>query len=252
MFMRKIAAAAIFIAVGFSGAQASVATFFGEDVNLSGDPNQAAFTNANTARSSFFSTLTGVGTETFESFSTGASSPFAVSFGAAGTATINGGSIASGNDGAGRYPVSGSQYLLTNTSNFSLDFSQPVAAFGFFGTDIGDFGGQLTLMLTDKNNVVSSLIVPHTIGTGGSTSGSNLFFGFQDTGNQYKSIVFQNNSTVDNFAFDDFSIGSASQITNGVPETSTWIMMLLGFSGLSFVAYLRRSQIAGGHMLISG
>ena len=33
-------------------------------------------------------------------------------------------------------------------------------------------------------------------------------------------------------------------LTTSVPEPSTWIMMLLGFAGLGFVAYRRRSQIA--------
>ena len=90
------AAASIGLAFCILGSGVVVAApvpFFGEDVNSSGDPNEALFTNATAARDSFFMNLTGVGTETFESFATGTSAPLAVSFGVAGTATINNGAI---------------------------------------------------------------------------------------------------------------------------------------------------------------
>jgi PEP-CTERM motif len=35
-----------------------------------------------------------------------------------------------------------------------------------------------------------------------------------------------------------------SSITSGVPEPSTWAMMLLGFAGIGFMAYLRKSKPA--------
>jgi PEP-CTERM motif-containing protein len=123
--------------------------------------------------------------------------------------------------------------LRKHPRSFSLSFTSPISAFGFYGTDIGDFGGQLTLALTGSNGS-TSLIVPHTIGQDGSTSGSDLYFGFYDLANTYTGISFTNNSVTDNFAFDDFSIGSLSQvtpITGGVPEPSTWAMMILGFVG---------------------
>jgi len=69
----------------------------------------------------------------------------------AGTATFTGtGQIAnvpSGDNGFGRYPISGNQYFDTG-SVFTITFSTAIAAFGFFGVDIGDFGGQVTLTLT--------------------------------------------------------------------------------------------------------
>lgn len=36
----------------------------------------------------------------------------------------------------------------------------------------------------------------------------------------------------------------ASAITAGVPEPSTWAMMILGFCGIGFLAYRRKDQIA--------
>jgi hypothetical protein len=230
-----------FCVLGSGFAAAAPVTFFGEDVNTSGDPNEAPFTNATNASNSFFANLTGVGTETFESFATGTSAPLPIGFMGAGTATINDGTIASGNDGAGRYPFSGTQYLNVGSDNFSISFSNPIAALGFYGIDIGDFGGQLTLTLTDINNVTSTLTVPNTIGNNGSTSGSNLYFGFFDTGDTYTSVSFGNNSGgADVFAFDNFSIGSTAQVTPSTPEASTWVMMLAGFAGMGFIAYRKR------------
>lgn len=232
-----------FAVVGFaSPVLAAPVTFFGEDVNTTGDPNQAVFTNATAARNSFFKNLSGVGTETFESFAPGASPPIVLSFPGAGKATLNGsGNIASGNDGAGRYAFSGSQYYEAGTDNFGVTFSAPISAFGFYGTDIGDFGGQLTLTLLGSGGS-KTLVVPNTIGGDGSTSGSNLYFGFYDTVNTYTSITFGNNSGgSDVFAFDDLSVGSISQVTpSPAPEPASWAMMVGGF-GLVGGA-LRRSR----------
>ena len=36
----------------------------------------------------------------------------------------------------------------------------------------------------------------------------------------------------------------ALSLTNGVPEPSTWAMMLAGFAGLGFLAYRKRAAIA--------
>jgi len=232
--MKKILTAAIVIVLGSAAASAAPVTFFGEDLTT-GDPNIGSLVNAFNARNTFFGNLVGVGTETFESYS---STPASVSFGAAGTANLIGGTLRSGNDGAGRFPVSGTKYLYAGTNNFSLTFTTAISAFGFFGTDVGDFGGQLTLVLTGSNGT-TSLAVPHTIGSGGSTSGSDLYFGFYDLGNTYTAISFTNNSNVDNFAFDNFSIGSLEQVVPTVPEPSTWAMMILGFAGVGFMAYRR-------------
>jgi hypothetical protein len=33
-------------------------------------------------------------------------------------------------------------------------------------------------------------------------------------------------------------------VTSGVPEPSTWAMMILGFAGVGFMAYRRKSKLA--------
>jgi len=215
---------------------ASVVTFFGEDVEKSGDPNTATPTNSNAAKASFFSNLTGVGTQTFESYAPGTSLPLTIGFMGAGSATLtdptNTSLIVSGNDGAGRFPISGSNYLETGAgSGFTLTFSSPIAAFGFYGTDVGDFGGALSLGLTDAMGNTSSLNIGNTLGSNGSTSGSVLYFGFYDTTDTYKSITFNNvgSGGVDVFGFDDFSIGSSAQVTPSTsPEPGTYLLMATG------------------------
>ncbi len=240
-FTKAIAAIAIVLP---AAATAAPVTFFGEDINTAGDPSQVAPTNSTAARNSFFGNLVGVGTETLEGFTAGTAAPLAVSFGSAGTATLNGNfNVAAGNDNAGRYAISGNQYWYAGTGSFSIAFSAPVAAFGFYGVDIGDFGGQVTLQLTDSTNAVTSLTVPNTIGAGGSTSGSVLYFGFFDTAKSYTNIAFLNSSTTDNFAFDDFSIGSREQVVPGTPEPDTWALMIAGF-GLVGTAARRRRTVA--------
>ena len=237
----KLAIAGTAMTLAAVSATAAPVTFFGEDLNTAGDPSQVTPTNSNAARASFFANLIGVGTETFEGFANGTASPLPVSFGAAGTATLNGNfNVQSGNDGAGRYAISGDKYWYAGAGSFDVTFSAPVAAFGFYGIDIGDFGGQLSLQLTDSANNVTNLIVPDTIGGGGSTSGSVLYFGFFDTTTSYTKVAFFNSTGGDNFAFDDFSIGSREQVNPTVPEPATWALMIAGF-GLVGTAMRRRT-----------
>ena len=230
---------------------AATVNFFGEDLNMAGDPTTAPPTQSTAARDQFFSNLNGVGTDGFENLSPGDTVPISVNFAGAGTATLSGdGTIVSGNDGGGRFPISGSQFLETSAgAGFNLAFSSPIAAFGFFGTDIGDFGGQAILTLTDINGATSTITVPNTSGVDGSTTGSALYFGFYDKTNSYTNIAFQDTSASDVFGFDDFSIGSNSQvvpvspapptppITSATPEPATY--SLFGAGLLAAAAYKR-------------
>jgi hypothetical protein len=179
--------------------------------------------NADAARTNFFSNLSGVGTESFESFPAG-STTVSPNFGAAGTATLSGGTVQSqpsGTNGAGRYPISGNQFYETSNATFTIAFNQPIAAFGFYGIDIGDFGGQLTLHATGGGDVI--LTVPNNISS--AADGSVLYFGFYDTAATYTSISFGNTAAgTDFFGFDDFSIGSTSQVVAGVPEPGTLLL----------------------------
>jgi hypothetical protein len=238
-----------FAAVASGPASANYLTYFGEDINHSPTVPLATHLNADTAQNSFLGGLIGVGTETFEGIATNTPSPLALNFGAAGTATLSGGSgvVSHTNvgttNGAGRYAISGTQFWEVSAGgggNFHVDFSNSggIAAFGFYGVDIGDFGGTLTLTLA--NGLSTVLNVPNTVGSNGSTDGSVLYFGVIGTtaADRFTSVTF-NTSTGqgDVFAFDNLTIGSLEQVH--VPEPGTLALIGIGLAGLWF---RRRSQ----------
>ncbi|MBB5690032.1 PEP-CTERM sorting domain-containing protein [Roseomonas alkaliterrae] len=240
-----ILAAAALLVAGF--AQAAPVTFSGIDTNGSNTVPLAATPNSDAARNAFFANLVGVGTETFETRS--GSSPLAIDFGAAGTATITGpgyvASVAPGStNGVGRYSVpsaSSSRYweASAGTGGIVVTFSNPIAAFGFYGIDIGDFQGTVTLQLTDTANNITLLSVPTA--SGNAANGSVLYFGFYDTTTQYTSVAFlTTGGTGDVFGFDNFSIGSIEQVVP-VPAPMSLALLGLGLAGLGIV---RRGRAA--------
>ncbi len=212
--------------------------FFGEDLGLGEGTRLPSFPNASAARTSFLSNLVGVGTEDFEGFPDGTGAPLALTFpGSSGsiTATLSGSGstneVTSGTNGVGRYPTSGNMYWESGSA-FTINFSAPVAAFGFYGIDIGDFNGQLTV--TRNSGAVTTFTVPNTVSGSG---GSVLFWGIIDPADPFTQVIFGNTAAgTDFFGFDDMTIGDAKQV-NIVPEPGTYAM--LG-AGLLAVGLLRR------------
>ena len=75
------------------------------------------------------------------------------------------------------------------------------------------------------------------------TGGTRLDYAAPDSTNG--SLLFDSSNQVFRLSCDGCSIGSPP-ITGGVPEPTTWAMMLLGFAGIGFMAYRRKQN---GHQL---
>ena len=226
-------------------ANAAVTTYFGEDLGLGESTRLSSTPNANTAQAGFLSSLINPGVENFEAFTDGTANPAINFVGAGVTATLSGGAVRSTangvTNGAGRYGISGDpdgngvdSYYETR-GELSLTFSNPVAAFGFYGVDIGDFNGQVTL--TTSGGLNQFFNVGNTLNGSG---GSVLFWGVISNADTFTSISFGNTSNgSDAFVFDNFTVGSLEQVKSPVPEPETYAMFL---AGLGFMGYMARRR----------
>lgn len=244
------------LAVGsLVGSTADAQTFFGEDLNGSPSTRLGSFPNAADARASFLGGLTGVGTESFEGFAAGSGGPLTLTFPGAGTAALSGDvevrSLPTGSS-VGRYPTDGDNFLQARFGpsafeNFQINFSSPVAAFGFMGTDIGDFGSQLMLTFIRTGGVNTVVNVPHSLGMGTSSpaDGAALFFGVINSTNPFDAVEFSAafvGATNDVFGFDQMTIGSVDQVLPDqtvVPEPATVVTLA---TGLAVIAWRTRRK----------
>ncbi len=140
----------------------------------------------------------------------------------------------------GRYPTTGVHYLSANTQNLVLTFDSPQVAFGFWGVDVGDFGGTLTLTLAG-GGLMPINISPNS--SGGAASGSVLFWGVIAADNPFTGVMFSNNTGSDIFAFDDFTIGDLEMLVM-IPLPTAMNLGLAGFVGLGGLAATRRVRRA--------
>ena len=220
-------------------------TFQGQDANGNGTRVISPINSTN-AQVLFL----GSGTpkiETFEGQSPGPG-PLTIAFGSGNTA-VN--ATLSGANGRverataptdGRYSVPGGKRFWAATASsgsetFSITFDESVEAFGFFGIDIGDFGGTLSLELLDaKGDMMGTSYGVGSLTTG--QDGSVLYFGIraQNENEWFRGIRFRptNQTTaVDVFAFDSFTVVGAPRTTppGQIPEPAT-----LALTGLALLA----------------
>ena len=249
MMVVKVIVAAALISLSFS--VSAYLLFFGEDLNNSNTSPLQSFPNASQAQELFLTHLLGVDTEDFEGVATGQGAPLTLVFPGAGDATLLGGSgevntITPGEtNGVGRYATSGSNYWEVEagaSGNFHIEFTVPTAAFGFFGIDIGDFGGQFLLNLA--GNSTTNIPIPNTMGVGGSTDGSVLYQGLiaENSDELFTRVEFNTNTgSGDFFAFDDMTVGDFRQVgALPVPEPGTLILMFLVVIGFAWKALQSR------------
>jgi hypothetical protein len=220
-----------------SPALAAPTIFFGENQNPAGGVSGAPVT----ARNQFLAALTaGVSTENFDARPTG-SPPIALSFtGGLGTigATLTGGGNLRNSPNTGAYATSGTQFYDNEFNAFTISFNTAIAAFGFYGTDIGDINRQLQITLDAG---LASERIFNVNNTLNANNGSLLFWGITDTAQTFTSVSFAQ-SGADRFGFDDLTVGDVAQVTGGaVPEPATWAMMIGGFGMVgSTMRYRRR------------
>lgn len=124
-----------------------------------------------------------------------------------------------------------------STSNFTVTFSQPVAAFGFYGIDIGDFGATVRVSTRLGGAIQNTYVVQNATNTstcnqpypnlvGGNDTqqnriynncnGSILFFGLVGLdGEVLDGITFTSSggsSISDTFTFDNFTVGRTEDV----------------------------------------
>ncbi len=181
----------------------------------------------------------------------GTPSPITTTFtGSAGssiTATLAGSASQQimGSDEAGRFNTTspGSKYWRVNSTagagNFSITFDRGVSAFGFYGTDIGDFGGVLSLVLTPFGGGPDETLIVRPQSASPAGSGALLFYGFADTNSVYRTITFVSSGTStaeDYYGFDDFVIADRGQIRVPTPPTGMPEPGSLALAGLGLLA----------------
>lgn len=233
-------AAALFTAAPLS----AQTTFRGQSLN----PGQTVTGAALTARNSFNGGLAAsVATQDFESIPMGSiASGLTLNFGFAGNATIQGSGSVTNTVFSDAFATSGSRYVLATvgpSSSFEVTFAQRVAAFGFYGTDLGDFNGRLTLEFFNGSSLIDEFLVQDGDLTGAQIpelNGNLLFWGVQYGSNAFDRINFRMEGSIDVFSFDDMTVADARDVI-GVPEPGSVALALTGLVGLGLVARRRRA-----------
>ena len=252
----------------------SYCTTFGGTLNtcfgLTADAQGLVTGNAAEAKAEFLTKVTNVGTLDFSQYPLAAADPFSVATPSDQTALFKSGATTvnqadfSPSGFAGPYVaqdlfdpgISGQTLrslgrfntspagdpngmILESGAGFTITFNQAVQAFGFYGTDIGDFGGSLTLELYETDNATAPSVTLSVFQGSPSTQpndpagGSLLFFGFFDSAKSYKKISFVAPNSDDAFGYDDMVVASLTGVPppNPTPEPAG-----LALAGLALAA----------------
>jgi hypothetical protein len=271
-------AAAIFL----NNCNANAVTFIGYDANTSTSTNPPPLLTANSpfslaAFDSFSAQLNDsvVTTESFENIPTataidglattisGTNANFSYKKKTDGTpanGNIQQKNAITGLTNAGTYPTDGNRGISINSANtFSISFTNTLksstllAAFGYYGTDLGDNNNILTMKFYNGTDLVqTSILDPIVIDPTGHAGNSSIyFFGFiADSSAQYfdkvdfvSSINNVSTSPSDAIGIDQIKVATPAQrSTTQAPEPATIIGTLIGAGYISRMK--RRQQLA--------
>jgi len=222
-------------------AHASPITFFGQDPGTGA--RLETHSAADAARDSFLAGVPWSATQSFpDGFEAGQPGPIA---GPAG-ATLSGGGksadLATGTDGSGGFPISGSAYWQLDDPGFNVKLTGLAIGIGFYGIDIGDAGGQLQITLSNG----STFTMPSTP----APNGSVFYFGVIDAANPFNQITFGRTdpANLERFNFDDITIGYAEQdlalALAPTPEPGTLLLLGSSLAGIGSALWRRRRAAA--------
>jgi len=131
---------------------------------------------------------------------------------------------------------------LETSKSFSIDFSSAISAIAFFGTDFGDFNGQVSVELFLGAVSRGSQSVDHTLSGTTPLNGNLLFFGVTST-DLFDRVVFSVTQTdptgnLDYLGIDEFMVGLLRDGGNDAPEPAS--LALVGLSLIGVAAFRRR------------
>ena len=153
-------------------------------------------------------------------------------------------SVSTGGSQGGQYATSPTHFLhAPGPGGFTINFDNPISAFGLFATDLGDAGGALSVALYNGNTLVhtlSSLGIP----TGGGQNGAVSFIGFIDPSQSYDQLVFSTNNSGEVVGYDDFTIGVPKSLS-AVPLPPALPAFASGLLGLGLIGWYRKQRGTG-------
>jgi hypothetical protein len=224
-------------AIGLAQPAQALSLFAGYDENPTGDTVLpiASRVNSTAAFNQYLSNLTGVTTESFETTAvgtpindlapmlSGVTSDFVYTADAAGTTSVGTGATVSvqkanattGMTNSGTFPTDGKQGISINSSNFfKIKFGSPLAAFSFWGTDLGDNKNALTVILRKAGVQVGSQPIDYLGANAGASS--VFFFGAiaQNMAEQFDEVQLLSSITgSDAIGIDQLTVGTLDQVT---------------------------------------
>jgi hypothetical protein len=128
----------------------------------------------------------------------------------------------------------------SNLGDFTITFTNPVTAFGFYAVDIGDFTGALEVTL----NLLGGGTYLQTIGNSFTPSGV-VYLGLttDDALHPFTSAIFHDIDPLRDFVgYDNFTIGTLSEIPH-TPEPGMLAIWGIGALAVGMIAS-RRKKLA--------